>query len=152
MSSLWCCCFSQLFLQPNCPIQAWPWLCLPYQSSGRRKEGRKEGVRALTLALIVVLLAPNPKVVDGGSWLQGGEVQRERWQMMWGESRTVKMIMASRGRASWLWLARPAFAYWQPGGKDAFLRQSYRRLGVGLCNWRKRKWVSKGRPSPAVCL
>lgn len=108
MGSLWFCCFSHLFLRPSCLIHACPWLCLPYHSSGRRKEG----VSALTVALIITLLAPNPKVVDGGGWFQGGEVQWERRQLMWGESRTVKMIMASRRRASWLWLARLAFAYW----------------------------------------
>lgn len=55
--------------------------------------------------------------------------------------------MAGRGRASQLWLAMLAL-----GGKAVSLRQSYGRLGVGLCNWRKRKRVSKGEPSCAVCL
>lgn len=146
MSSLWCCCFSQLLLQPDCSIQAWPWLCLPYHSSGRRKEG----VRALTLALIVVLLALNPKVVDGGGWFQGGEVQWERWQMMWGESRTVKMIMASRGRASWLWLARPAFAYWHWEAKMSFWGKATGGWGLGFALENKK--VSQQGKTQSCCV
>lgn len=32
------------------------------------------------------------------------------------------------------------------GGKAVFLRQSYRRLGVGLCNWRKESESARENP------
>lgn len=142
MGSLWFCCFSQLFLQPNCPIQACPWLFLPYYSSRRRKEG----ISALTLALIIVLLAPNPKVVDGGGCFQGEEVQWERWQMMWGESRTVKMIMAIRGRASRLRLARQAFAYWHWEAKLSFWGKAKGGWGLGVATGEKESESARENP------
>lgn len=48
-----------------------------------------------------------------------------------------KSLPAVTGQASFRMLAL--------GGKAVSLRQSY-RTGGGLCNWRKRKQVSKGEP------
>lgn len=55
-----------------------------------------------------------------------------------------KSLLVVTGQASFCMLA--------PGGKAVSLRQSYGRLGVGLCNWRKRKQIGKGETSCAVCL
>lgn len=140
-------CFSPFFLQPNCPIQASPWLCWAHHSVGSRKEADS----ALTLALILVPLDPNPNVVDGGGWLQEGKVEWERWQMMWGESRAVKMIMAGRGRASWLWLARPAFACWHWEAKRSLWGKAMGGWGLGSATGEKES-ESARENTVALCV
>lgn len=86
-------------------------------------------------------------LVDGGGWFQEGEVEWESWQMMWGESRTVKMITVGRGRASRLWLARPAFACWHWEAKQS--RWGKATGGRGWGGWalklEKKKASQQGR-------